>query len=400
MTKTATSIKLDSDALGGLVQHIRHSTTDQAEATMLVPTAHFTSADRAALELDLLRRLPLVVGHVSEIPDAGAFVTRDLLGVPLLIVRQKNGGVAVFRNMCRHRGGQVETAPSGRRSIFMCGYHGWSYAAEAGTLQRVPYEETSGGVDHACNSLIAFPSDVRHGLIFATLSDSPQADVKAFLGSDVEAQFAPWDLEKSIVYMEHVMDMPINWKLVMDGAIDSLHAQFLHPKPGGVGSRSVNHATVFREFGRHGKMIMARSRLKTLLDAGEEPSATSNYMASVMMMYPNNIVVEAPDHIELWSLWPDIADPTRCTVKIRFMVRPEILSPEMEARINKSWDILRDAATEEDFPMEETIQKNAQAWPGGAYRYGRNEKPAQHLHRQLFADIVGGVADTGTIRFI
>ena len=59
----------------------------------------------------------------------------------------------------------------------------------------------------------------------------------------------------------------------------------------------------------------------------------------------------------------------------------------MEARINKSWEILSKAATTEDFPMEAWIQQNAQAWPGGTFRYGRNEVSAQHLHHQLARDI-------------
>ena len=71
----------------------------------------------------------------------------------------------------------------------------------------------------------------------------------------------------------------------------------------------------------------------------------------------------------------------------------------MEARINKSWQILSDAATTEDFPMKEAIQRNVNAWPSGSYNYGRNEKSAQHLHRQLFKDIDGSVCGPGTLSF-
>lgn len=394
-------VVLDSDAFDRLVELIRDGDTDRADATMIVPAAHYASVERAAQEIALLRALPVVVGHVSEVPDPGSFYTRTLLGIPLLVVRQRDGSVGVFRNMCRHRGGRVEQAESGKRGLFMCQYHGWSYAgAEGGTLKAVPYEATAGGVDRRCNGLIAFPAEVRHGLIFATLSDGEPRDVAQFLGAEIDAQLAPWQLDRSIVFLDNLIPLDVNWKLVMDGAIDSLHAQFLHPKPGGVGSRTVNHSAVFKEFGPHGKMFMARAKLKKLLDAGAEVGASSKYIGTVMQIYPNNVLVEAPDHIELWSVWPDVDDPGKCLVRIRFMVRPDILSTEMEARIRKSWDILRDAGIEEDFPMEAFIQENARAWPEGKFQYGENEKCAQHLHRQLHRDIDGGIEGPGTVRFV
>lgn len=392
------AITTDLAALDGLINHIRNDSTDMADATLLVPAAHYTCRDRARKERELLLRLPLVIGHISEIPDPGSFVTREFLGIPLLIVRQRDGAAKVYRNMCRHRGGAVEQEDSGKRSVFMCQYHGWSYAAaEGGALKAVPYEKTSGGVDKNCNGLISFPSEVRHGLIWAMLSEGSLPAISEYLTAGVDEQIAPWRMDGNIVFMDHVVEASINWKLVMDGAIDSLHAPFLHNKPNGVGSRAVNHAAVFRDFGRHGKMIMARRRLKKLLDAGEQPDANSSFMGSVMMLYPNSIFVEAPDHIELWSVWPHASDPQRCTIRIRFMVRPGILTSEMEDRINRSWEVLRFAAMEEDFPMEETIQRNAAACPDSVFTYGRNEKPAQHLHRQLFADIDGGKSGPGTL---
>lgn len=392
------AVALDKGVLEELLEHISKGTTDLAASAMKVPVSHFTAPERLKLEVDLMKTLPLIVGHVSDVPDAGSFITRDVLGIPLLIVRQKDGSVAVFRNMCRHRGGRVEDAAAGKRQLFMCRYHGWSYAAEGGDLKVVPFEETSGGIDRGCNSLIRFKSEVRHGLIFAVLSDAPAAPVSEYLGKDIDNQIAPWKLEDSYVLVDETVELGVNWKLVMDGTIDNLHAQFLHPKPGGVGSRTVNHSAVFREFGRHGKMFMARAKIRTLIERGEVTEASSKYIGTVMMLYPNNVMVEAPEHIELWNVLPVIGDPTRCTVRFRFLVRNEKRSPELEARVRKSWDILKFAGMEEDFPMEETIQQNATAWPGGAYNYGINEKPVQHLHRQLHKDIDNGRLDDTTVQ--
>jgi hypothetical protein len=121
---------------------------------------------------------------------------------------------------------------------------------------------------------------------------------------------------------------------------------------------------------------------------GADIGSSSKYIGTVTQIYPNNILVEAPSHIELWSVWPDVAELGKCMARMRFMVRPGILSREMEARIRKSWDILRETGMEEDFPIEAFIQENAQTWPRGTFQYDANEKSAQHLHRDIDGDVV------------
>jgi phenylpropionate dioxygenase-like ring-hydroxylating dioxygenase large terminal subunit len=388
MSTVNTNVAISSEVAQELIEHIRHRTTDLAESELRIPAEHFASPAHAAAEVTLMKRLPLVVAHVCEVKAAADFITRTVLGVPLLIVRQADGSVAAFRNMCRHRGGIVERAESGNKRAFMCQYHGWTYAAEGGGLRPVVYEETFGPIDYACSGLARFKTEVRHGLIFVTFDpDETSQSVADYLGPHIDAQIEPWNLGNAVLFLDKSFVKSMNWKLVMDGAIDSLHAQFLHPKPGGVGSRTVNNTAVFRSYGRHGKMFMPRAKLKTLVQSGESLEFSSKYVGSVMLLYPNSLYIDAPDHVEFWTVWPSLRDPGECTVKIRFFVRPEILSPEMKARINKSWAILEDAALEEDFPMELAIQQNAQACPGAAFLYGRNEKSAQHLHRQLRKDL-------------
>ncbi|WP_336967480.1 aromatic ring-hydroxylating dioxygenase subunit alpha [Sphingobium aromaticiconvertens] len=390
MRPADTSVSLDEDVVARLIDHVRNNSTDMTDSELHVPIDHFVSVERAQAEIALMRTLPLIVGHVSEIKTPGDFITREILGVGLLITRQDDGSVVTYRNMCKHRGGRVEQKEAGRKRIFMCRYHGWSYNSEGGTLRPLPYEDSYGPIDRDCTKLDEIRTEVHHGLIFIDLSGQSDCSVADYLGPEVNAQIAPWGLDNAVVYLDKSFTLPINWKLVMDGAIDSLHAQFLHPGPGNVGARTLTNIAVFREFGRHGKLFQPRTKLKALIASGEDLGASSKYVASLLMVYPNAMVIGAPDHVEFWTVWPS-ANPSECTVKIRFLVRPEILNPDMEARINKSWEILSTAATNEDWPMEVWIQENANAWPSGTFRYGRNEVSAQHLHHQLARDLDQGV---------
>ena len=118
------------------------------------------------------------------------------------------------------------------------------------------------------------------------------------------------------------------------------------------------------------------------------PEQGTKYIPSNLVVYPNLMFIAAPEHVECWTVWPD-ANPDKVTVNIRFYVRKAILTPEIEARVHKSWAILEKAGGQEDWPMEVWIQQNAKAQSRGTFRYGRSEVTAQHLHRQLARDLDG-----------
>lgn len=362
-----------------MVDHIDKGTTDLAPADLRVPAANFSSDAHLAGEREVFRRQLLVAATASELPEPGSFVTRDLLGTALLIVRQKDGGVRTFRNMCRHRGGKVEMAKSGIKPAFVCAYHGWSYGRD-GSLRGVPFEESFDAIDRACNGLARVHCEERHGLVWVDLSNDTGRSVADFLGAEADAQLATFAIDRTGVFLERKYDLDVNWKLVMDGAYDVLHPQFLHPT--GVGKIIHSNVGIWKDYGLHGQMFTARKRLADAVKSGASPEAAWRYFATVFVLFPNTLVIAAPDHYEFWTVWPG-ETAGKCTVHIRFLIDPAKLVGEMPDRLNRSLAILEDAAMNEDWPMEETIQANAASSPDATYLYGRSEVSCQHLHRQL-----------------
>lgn len=362
-----------------LVTHLRNGTTDLANEMLSVPVANFTSPEHLQKELAVFRKQPLVAAMSSEVLEAGSFVTRDLLGTPLLIVRQRDGSVAAYRNMCSHRGGKVELAESGKKPFFVCSYHGWSYDG-SGELRGIPFEAQLGEIDKSCRSLKQVPAQERHGMIWVDFSATSTPPVESFLGA-ADARLASYGADRTLIFMEKKLDAPMNWKLVMDGAIDVLHPQFLHPR--GVGKRIETGASLWEDFGRHGRSWSAYKRLSDKVREGTETDEDRRYVSGNFVIFPNASMIPTPTHLEFWNVWPHLTDPARCHVHIRFLIDKDLLDDERAAKINKSWEILEQAAFEEDFPMEETIQANANAHPVGTFLYGRIEAPCQHLHRQL-----------------
>jgi phenylpropionate dioxygenase-like ring-hydroxylating dioxygenase large terminal subunit len=378
---------LNESAARRLLDHLRNNTTDMAPAPLMVPIGNFVSPERAAAERSLLKRLPIVVGHHSELPAPGTFITRTVLDTALLIVRETSGKVAGYLNMCRHRGGMVETSPSGSRRRFMCKYHGWTYDREGGVLSHIPFEDTFGEIDRACFGLIAVQVEERHGLLWADFSNNSARNVEDYLGPEADGQVASFGLGSSVLFLDERIDLPVNWKLVMDGANDILHLKFLHAN--GVGRLLNTGTSVFERYGRHGQQFSPRKRMEEFAKAGVDVPDVWRYVGSNLRLFPNSMLIAAPDHVEFWTVWPD-ADPNRCSISIRFLVRAEILDEAMKERITRSWEILRDAALNEDFPMEESIQANSRSFSAGDFCYGRNEVSIQQFHDQLDKDLAEG----------
>lgn len=386
MSAIPRQVLLSQNVIQTMIRHLEDTTTDLAPNDIHIPADQFVNPRRAQAEIALMKRLPLLVAHRSELPHPGDFVTRTVLGMPLVISRQKDHSVRVFLNMCRHRGGQVESQPSGNRRVMTCRYHGWSYDSEGGSLRTVPYESSFDAIDRSSHGLVAYKTEEAHGLIFVDFSNDPDRTLRGYLGPDVEAQVAPWQLENSVIVLEKQFSLDVNWKLLVDGAIDVLHPQFLHP--GGVANLIETNVGIDVSYGRHAQHFGARTKLRTLIKEGRAHELGTKYIASNLMLYPNAMMIMAPEHIEFWTVWPS-EDPNQASVTIRFFVRQEILNEEVVARIHKSWAILENAAVNEDWPMATSIQQNCRARPDALLRYGRSEIAAQHLHRQLARDIDG-----------
>src|SRR5262249_927162 len=112
------------------------------------------------------------VGHESEIPRAGDFVTRRIGVEPVVMVRQSDGTVTVLVNRCMHRGTMLCQAERGHARTFTCPYHGWSYDLD-GTLLGVPYPGGYADFDKRAHALTRAPriSSYR-GFVFVSFGEN------------------------------------------------------------------------------------------------------------------------------------------------------------------------------------------------------------------------------------
>jgi nitrite reductase/ring-hydroxylating ferredoxin subunit len=362
-----------------------HQTTAMAGTEMHHPVREYYDRDRLEQERSVLfRQHPVVMGHGSQLPTPGDYLTDDLAGVPVLVVRQADGSVRAFLNVCRHRASKVTFEEQGHARVLTCPYHAWSYDTD-GRLRSIPYDDGFTGVPRDRYGLVELPAEERHGLVWVVPTPGAAIDVAAYLGP-LDQELASYGLDAYVHERSTVLRDDLNWKLVVDGFLETYHLRFLHGKT--VGPYLKTNLTPFEVMGRHGRMVGVRASFDTVRDLPPSQIDLLPHIAVIYQLFPNTVLVWQADHFECWTCFPDGDDPARSASRVSLLAPRPTSSAEEQARWDRNWKILMDTVLYEDFLVARAMQK---AFASGAVAhslFGRNEPALQHFHRQL-AEVLG-----------
>lgn len=162
------------------------------------------------------------VCHESEIPTPGSFRTVSVAGYPLLVVRQTDGTIAAFYNVCRHRQAQVVRTCSGQAKMFQCFYHLWTYGIDGRLLGvTLPDGYKDSGFKKEEFSLRKVRADQVAGMVFVCLNDDAES-LREYLGETVAA-LERHEAEKLEVFHLHSAEIKTNWKLFMENNNEQYH---------------------------------------------------------------------------------------------------------------------------------------------------------------------------------
>src|SRR5262245_38084658 len=111
-----------------LFHYIENNTTDLAPSTMALDPRDYFDPELARREREeIFASVPILAAHGSELAMPNDFITARLPNNEVVVVRQPDGGVKSFVNVCRHRGAKLVLDTCGSNRVFACGYHGWTY---------------------------------------------------------------------------------------------------------------------------------------------------------------------------------------------------------------------------------------------------------------------------------
>jgi phenylpropionate dioxygenase-like ring-hydroxylating dioxygenase large terminal subunit len=200
--------------------------THQTHLRHLLTPHHYTSEEQYRAELHHVFRPawhPLAVK--KDLARPGDFLTFDLLETPILL-RNCDGELRAFLNVCPHRHSQLTVEPRGHNERLRCRYHGWEYNAD-GRTAKIPDAKVFRPWDRENSCLRRFHVDTCGELVYVNLSDNP-VSLRDWIGP-------LWDHWESHggVYRHSLTwekDFPCNWKVVLENSLESYHIPEVHPK--------------------------------------------------------------------------------------------------------------------------------------------------------------------------
>ena len=196
-----------------------------------LPAWSFFNNEMFEAEKDLLfRRHWQLICHSNDIPNAGDFVTWNLIGERALVIRGKDGKIRAFHNLCKHRGSRVIADDAGTcKSTITCPFHGWTYNLD-GTLRGASRPSSLPKLDPIEYGLPPLEMDIWNGFIFVRFQPGPQpalSDILKKFDNEV-SQYELFDLEPTGdgFWTEEI---DANWKCVRDVDNEGYHVPMAHP---------------------------------------------------------------------------------------------------------------------------------------------------------------------------
>jgi len=179
---------------------------------------------------EIYGKLWLYVGHDTEIPKPGDFVTRTVAGRPMLYVRGADGVARVYLNTCTHNGATVCREEFGNRKHFPCAYHGWVFDCD-GRLVEVPGEAAFGPQFHKADQGMILPPSQASYRGFTFVSLAKRDDLVDYLAG--AAQYLDILCQTSAAGMRvlpgsHQYATRANWKMLPVNVIDGNHFMPTH----------------------------------------------------------------------------------------------------------------------------------------------------------------------------
>ncbi len=361
----------------------------QADACVTNEAAAYTDPARFAEEMRVLfREGPVFVGFSTELANPGDHRALRIDGVPVVVVRQADGGLRALVNMCRHRGASlVEPVGDGKAlAAFSCPYHAWTYELD-GRLRARP--AAAGAFDDVVDDCAMRPLSVgeAYGLIFVQVDGSPgdaeTVDVDAVNVDEVLAgmqdDLGAFGLGDYVPIASRTNTWKMNWKLFFDTFTESYHIRTLHRDS--IAPMFNSDTVISERYGRNVLAVGLRRNVHEEFDKPRDQWSLLPYGTIQYLLAPNAIIVHQLDHVEVWRAEPLDVGTTICTTTV-FAPQPP-RSEGQRGYFEKNLDLLVGVTDSEDFPLMEQIHANLASGAMPEVVYGRNEPPLILFHQAI-----------------
>ena len=172
--------------------------------------------------------------HESQIAHPGDYLTIEIAGNPVMVIRDEDNTISVLHNRCAHRGAKLLENEQGNAAVISCSYHGWCYKTN-GELLSIPcrenYQDTEIGTSPSDYGLSEIRSESYRGFIFANLSAGAPGLADCLGGArralDNMVDRSPQgELEALATRFRAIYRN--NWKIYLENLHDGMHPLTVH----------------------------------------------------------------------------------------------------------------------------------------------------------------------------
>ena len=353
-----------------------------------LPNAHYIDTKVFAEERDALifsQWAGLAVG--ADVPEAGDAKPITFMGMPLLLLRDRNDQVRVFQNTCRHRGMILVEEARKIEGAIRCPYHSWCYSTE-GKLVSTPHvggpgQNTHPDVDRSTLGLTEIRSHLWRDVVWVNVDgQAPEFETAMKPVMDRWAEF-----ERPLYHggedSKFTLSVKSNWKLAVENYCESYHLPWVHPGLNSY-SRLEDHYNI-EEYGAYsGQGTLVYRQLE-----GQNGAKFSDFddldkkwdtAAEYLSVYPNVLLGMHRDHAFAIVLVPKGPEQTEENIHL-YYATPET-DAELRALNTQQWKIV----FEEDIFVVEGMQRGRHGinFDGGRF------SPAMDGPTHCFHDWVAG----------
>jgi choline monooxygenase len=367
-------------------QPLNLDVNEQIECAHTLASRFYT--DPAILEIEksrIFRRTWQLVGTLSHpcgqvnglqrtISDPESFFTADVCGEPIVIVRDKEGTLRAFSNVCRHRAGPVAQG-SGCKNVLRCGYHGWTYTLD-GCLIGTPDVEGVEFFDRSTMGMVPLRLESWEQFIFVNF-DANAEPLSAYLGDIPQHsrgfQFAGMQLAERRDYVVNC-----NWKVYVDNYLEGYHIPIAHP---GL-MREIDYAQYRTDTFRYHSQQFAPIRAMKPAEPGERLYAPGAGIQEALYfwIFPNLMINIYPDNVSSNLIVPLSQEKTLTVFEWFFH---DIASEKVRERIHKAVKF-SDEVQQEDIGLCESVQRGLRSSTYDRGRYSvKRENGVHHFHMLL-----------------
>ena len=187
------------------------------------PWAWYTDSDVLAPERErIFRPAWHYAGHLGQLPGPATYVASVSGGLPAVVVRDRDGELRAFLNVCRHRGSELVSG-EGRRETLQCPYHAWTYGLD-GELRAAPRSDREEGFDPAGLPLLPLRLETRGPFLFVNADPGAPPLLEALGGIVLPLDPASLAFRQRIEYT-----LDANWKIAVENYLECYHCPVAHP---------------------------------------------------------------------------------------------------------------------------------------------------------------------------